>query len=115
MESTIEERVWRMATRLLGSHMQTCLEDALETFKRVPGFDELTRLHGSEVGEEGACALRNALTARGIRHRGAAGGYVEIRSRLRLHLRRHLQSKLIQAGKATEAMSEDYFAHDLGL
>jgi len=41
--------------------------------------------------------------------------YVNIRSRLRTHLRRHLQWQLMQSGEFAEEAGEDYFAEDLGL
>jgi len=61
-------------------------------------------------------ALRAAMT----NHIAAADAvqsdqYVNIRSRLRTHLRRHLQWQLMQSGEFAEEAGEDYFAEDLGL
>jgi hypothetical protein len=42
-------------------------------------------------------------------------GYVEVRYRLRFHIVRHLQRRLIDDGYATPAMHDDFFATDLGL
>jgi len=41
--------------------------------------------------------------------------YVNVRSRLRTHLRRHLQWQLMQSWKSVDEATEPYFAEDLGL
>jgi len=58
--------------------------------------------------------LRDVLKRYDI-YSGQAEGYVELRSRLKVHLRGHLQLHLMEAGQATEEMKADQLGRDLGL
>lgn len=61
-------------------------------------------------------ALRAAMTAHvAAKDAAQSDEYVNVRSRLRAHLRRHLQWQLMQAGKSIDEIAEAYFEEDLGL
>ena len=116
LEIDIEGRIWQKACEVFGARMQLLLEDALRSFKRQPGLDEPTRLHASQISPFGLQVLGDAMAAcHG--HANAPGdtGYLNIRSRLRAHLSRHLQWQLMQVLESGDELSEDYLATDLGL
>lgn len=104
------------ASQHLGARLQALVEEGIGSFQRQPGLDSPTRLHEADIGHQALTALRDALA---VRHQLGAGSsnlrYVEIRSRLRQHLTRHLQWHLIQTGLVGETDWEDYLASDLGL
>ena len=111
-----EGRIWRKAADVFGTGLQKLLEEGLNSFKRQPGLDHPMRLHVSYIGTSGMQALRAAMTAHVAATDAAhSDHYVNVRSRLRTHLRRHLQWELIQSGKSVDEATEDYFAEDLGL
>ena len=116
MDIEFENRIWKAAAQHLGLGLQALVEEGIGSFQRPPGLDSPTRLHDADIGHQALTALRNALAAR---HQLAADRstirYVEIRSRLRRHLTRHLHWYLIQTGLVGEPDWEDYLASDLGL
>lgn len=115
MEQDIELEVWRLA-------QQTCdtmvfvglIEKAIDGFKRNPGYDPLLRLHISWIGEQGIRVLRDVMTRRDL-YSGQSASYVELRSRLKNHLRNQLQCHLVAVGQATDNMQDDQLGRDLGL
>lgn len=115
MEDELEIKVWRSAQQACdASAFVRLVEEAVGSFKRDPGFDPSVRLHASGIGTEGVRVLRDVLKRRDI-YADPTAGYVEIRSRLKMHLRRHLQWHLIETGLATDEMKDDYLGRDLGL
>jgi len=111
-----EGRIWREAADVFGAGLQKLLEEGLNSYECQPGLDHPMRLHVSHIGTFGMQALRIAMTA----HLAATDAaqcdkYVNVRSRLRTHLRRHLQWQLMQSGKSVDEATEAYFAEDLGL
>lgn len=115
MEQELELDVWRLA-------QQTCdtaafvrlLEEAVGSFKREPGFDPNVRLHASGIGTESIGVLRDVMKRHDI-YAGPSAGYVELRSRLKMHLRDQLQLHLMKVGLATDEMKADQLGRDLGL
>lgn len=90
------------------------VEDAVDSFRRDPGFDPTVRLHASGIGAESIRVLRDVLKRRDI-YAGPTAGYVELRSRLNMHLRDQLQLHLMGSGQATDEMKDDQLGRDLGL
>jgi hypothetical protein len=115
MEDELEIKVWRTAQQAYDmAAFVRLVEEAVSSFKRDPGFDPALRLHASGIGVEGIRVLRDVLKRRDI-YAGPTAGYVEIRSRLRVHLRHQLQWHLMDSGQATDEMRDDYLGRDLGL
>lgn len=113
--SDLEAGVWSDASRTYGMSLPCLIAEAVKLYRRTPGLDELTRVHLSMTGPEALQALSSVLTERlpgvGQHHHG----FIEIRYRLRWHLVRHLQVRLIEDGHATVAMRDDLLGTDLGL
>ncbi|MHC8378489.1 hypothetical protein ACYZT3_21555 [Pseudomonas sp. MDT1-16] len=115
MEQELELEVWRLA-------QQTCdtaafvrlIEKAVDSFKRSPGYDPLLRLHISGIGAQSIRVLRDVMTRRDL-YAGPSASYIELRSRLKNHLRNQLQFHLVGAGQSTEKMQDDQLGRDLGL
>lgn len=118
MESELESNVWRTV-------QQTCdaatflqlIEQAVDSFKRPPGFDPLVRLHASEIGQPGIRVLQDVLRRRGV-DAGLStdvSGYLGLRSRLKEHLRYQLQWYLVERGLAVDELKEDLLGRELGL
>ena len=107
------------------SVQQTCdaktfealIQRIVDSFKRHPGFDPLVRLHASDIGPLGVQVLRAVLRQRGLHPESCIDvpGYLELRSRLKDHLRSQLQWYLVKGGHATEVIQEDQLHRDLGL
>lgn len=115
MEDEIELKVWRLAQQTSDSvAFVRLVEEAVGSFKRDPGFDPIVRLHASGIGVDGIRVLRDVLKRRDI-YAGPTAGYVELRSRLNMHLRDQLQLHLMGSGQATDEMKDDQLGRDLGL
>jgi hypothetical protein len=110
MEDEIEFKVWRSAQQACSKvSFARLLEEAVASFKRVPGLDPIVRLHASVIGAESIRVLRDAdIDA------GPFASHVELRPRLRMHLRDHLQSHLMKLGFASDAMKTDQLERDRG-
>ncbi|MFJ5282759.1 hypothetical protein ACIP66_02715 [Pseudomonas sp. NPDC088429] len=115
MEDEIEFKVWRSAQQA-GSKVSFArlLEEAVSCFKRNPGLDPIVRLHASGIGAESVRVLREALKRHDI-DAGPSAAYVELRSRLRMHLRDHLQFHVMKIGFASDDMKADQLERDMGL
>jgi hypothetical protein len=115
MEQELELEVWRLAQQTCDTAaFKRLIEKAVDSFKRDPGFDPTVRLHESGIGTESIRVLRDVLERRDI-YAGPSAGYVELRSRLRMHLRDQLQLHLMESGQATDEMKADQLNRDLGL
>lgn len=115
MEDEIESQVWRTAQQSFDAvAFVRLVEDAVDSFKRIPGLDPIVRLHASAIGAENTRVLRDALKRHDI-DAGPFASHVGLRSRLRMHLRDHLQSHLMKIGFASDAMKADQLDRDLGL
>ncbi|RZO10691.1 hypothetical protein EKG40_03750 [Pseudomonas moorei] len=114
----VEEAVWRQAQSCYDSEMLCALvNSAVDSYKRLPGLDAPTRLHATSIGQEVAQTLLKILNSKGYRLGLGVetAGYVNLRYGLRAHLQNTLQRRLMQDGYASEAMTEDLLAKDLGL
>lgn len=115
MEDEIESQVWRTAQQACSKvSFARLLEEAVASFKRVPGLDPIVRMHASGIGSESIRVLRDALKRHHI-DAGQTESYVALRSRLRMHLRDHLQLHVMKIGFASGAMKADQLDRDLGL
>lgn len=118
MQCELEFQVWRSVQRVCDAAMfEALIQQAVDSFKRPPRFDPLVRVHASNIGLSGFQILREVLHRRGIHSEDAAllSGYLELRSRLKDHIRCQLQDFLVRSGHSTEQMQEDQLARDLGL
>ncbi|MCF5651433.1 hypothetical protein GIV49_17970 [Pseudomonas syringae] len=116
MDIDFEGRVWNDAAHVFGERLQNLVEEGIASFKRQPGLDEPTRMYVSKIGRTGFEALDRAMHAIGSFERSRDGaGFIVVRSRLRMHLKRHLQWQLMQSMGTADEVAEDYFAGDLGL
>ncbi|MBF6032841.1 hypothetical protein H8F23_06220 [Pseudomonas sp. P155] len=86
MEDEIESQVWRTAQQACSKvSFARLLEEAVASFKRIPGLDPIVRLHASVIGAESIRVLRDVMESSDI-DAGRFASYVELRSRLRMHL-----------------------------
>jgi hypothetical protein len=115
LESELEQQIWSLAALMYGPELESIVALALMQYRRRPGLDDLTRMYQTSMQPSAFQALARALLT--INNPGLCleRGYIEIRSGLRWHLKRHLLQVLIQDQHATDAMRDDYFADDLGL
>ncbi|MCS5514898.1 hypothetical protein NWF32_03215 [Pseudomonas qingdaonensis] len=112
----LEARVLNLACMTYTSDLAQLLQEAIGSFKRRPGLDDLTRLHRVTVTQLGFETLGQALAS----HPQKAwyvlhSDHIELRWQLRLHLKRYLQERLVHDGYAANAVQDDHFAGDLGL
>ncbi|MHA6130595.1 hypothetical protein ACX3YD_31280 [Pseudomonas fluorescens group sp. PF-1] len=115
MGEELEWKVWRLAQQTHDTAaFVRLLEEAVGSFKRAPGFDPSVRMHTSGIGVECIRVLQDVLKRRDI-YAGPSADYVELRSRLRMHLRDQLQMHLMKSGQASDEMKEDQLGRDLGL
>lgn len=115
MENELEFKVWRSAQQACDAvAFVRLVEDAVDSFKRIPGLDPIVRLHASGIGAESIRVLRDALKRHDI-DAGPFASYVELRSRLRMHLSYQLQWHLVKSGLATDEIKEDQLEKNLGL
>ena len=117
MHSELESQVWLSVQQVCDAvTFQALLLRAVDSFKRSPGYDPVLRLYESDIGQSGVQILRDVLHRRGIRLQGTdLPGCLELRSRLKHHIRCQLQQYLVSGGHSTEEMNQDQLARDLGL
>ena len=118
MHSEIESEVWLSVQQTCDAKtFEALIQRIVDSFKRHPGFDPLVRLHTSDIGPLGVQVLRAVLRQRGLHLESCIDvpGYLELRSRLKDHLRSQLQWYLVKGGHATEEIQEDQLHRDLGL
>lgn len=115
MEEELELKIWRLAQQAWDAvAFVRLVEDAVGSYKRYPGFDPTVRLYSSGIGVECIRVLRDVMKRHDI-YAGPSADYVELRSRLRMHLRDQLQLHLMGAGQASDEMKDDQLGRDLGL
>ncbi|RMP42548.1 hypothetical protein ALQ23_200197 [Pseudomonas syringae pv. antirrhini] len=101
------------ASRAYGPSFHQVIGQAFAEYKRQPGIDDLTRLHMSMAGSDTLNIL--ASFSLPLARNEGESEYLEIRHRLRWHIVRHLQRRLIADGHATDEMRDDLLGTDLGL
>jgi len=101
------------ALQAYGASLHQVIGQAFAQYKRHPGLDDLTRLHMSMARSNTLSILASFLPPP-ARNDGELG-YLEIRHRLRWHIVRCLQRRLIADGHATDEMRDDLLGTDLGL
>ena len=116
MDSDAEKQVWTHAWELYGDSLSAILREALASYKRAAGFDDLTRLYGSTAGREALLALKRELSLRWPRNNfGQSDACVELRSRLRSYLNEYLLRRIVLEHQGAPAFRDVLFAGDLGL
>ncbi|UVM47730.1 hypothetical protein LOY38_14865 [Pseudomonas sp. B21-015] len=118
MHSELESEVWLSVQQTCDAKtFEALIQRIVDSFKRHPGFDPLVRLYASDIGPLGVQVLRAVLRQRGLHPEYCIDvpGYLELRSRLKDHLRSQLQWYLVKGGHATEVIQEDQLHRDLGL
>ena len=104
MSSDVEKQMWGKAWQFYGPSLSGILRQALESYKRTAGLDDLTRLYPSIAGHEALAMLRQELVLRWPDgYFGHSKLCVELRSRLRFHLSRHLLRRLVDDHADTPA------------
>lgn len=116
MDSKVEKLVWNMALEVYGDSLSLIVSEALVGYKRSPGFDELARLYQGTAGYQALSILTEALKRRWPNYRLAhSAEYVELRFRLRSHLREYLLRRLVLDGAGAPVLMDAHFAGDLGV
>ncbi|WP_025109741.1 hypothetical protein [Pseudomonas sp. H1h] len=118
MHRELESVVWLLVQEACdAAAFEALIQQAVDSFKREPGFDPLVRLHTSDIGAVGVRVLAKALLQRGFKIEPFTDvcGYLQLRSRLSDHICSSLQEYLVNGGFATEEIQEDQLARDLGL
>jgi hypothetical protein len=118
MQSELESEVWLSVQQTCDAKtFEALIQRIVDSFKRHAGFDPLVRLHASDIGTLGVQVLRAVLRQRGLHPESCIDvpGYLELRSRLKDHLRSQLQWYLVKGGHATEVIQEVQLHRDLGL
>lgn len=111
----LELKIWRSAQQAWDAvAFVRLVEDAVGSYKRYPGFDPTVRLYSSGIGVECIRVLRDVMKRHDI-YAGPSADYVELRSRLKMHLSYLLQWHLVKNGLGTDEMKEDQLEKDLGL
>ncbi len=116
METDVESQIWFLVCSHYPGEMAQLLQNALGCFTRRPGLDDLTRCYPITLTDLGFELLGDALQryskkAWHVRH----AGHLELRWQLRMHIKRHLQQRLVYGNIASGSIRDDYFAADLGL
>ncbi|MGE8068848.1 hypothetical protein [Pseudomonas sp. NPDC089569] len=115
MHNELESHVWLLVQKTCDQSMfAQLIDDAVCSYKRKPGLDTLVRLHASDVGLTCIRTLQDVLKLHGI-DVGNSESYIELRLRLKTHLRDHVQWYLVENGIAGDALKDDQLAKDLGL
>jgi len=115
LDIEFESRVWHQAAQVHGEDLAMIIAQGLASYRRQPGLDSPVWLHRSVVGERAVFALSRAMDGQGANSVRTGPSYVEVRSRMGDHLRRHLQWSSMQAGSFTEDVAENFLAGELGL
>lgn len=117
MASAVEVEIWARATDAYAGELLQLLGEALDSYERKPGRDDIARITPGYIGETGYCALLGALKLRQRRDVSYIdhGWHVELRSRLWTHMVRSVQRFLVSQGDASELITEDLLGHDLGM
>ncbi|WP_152343443.1 hypothetical protein [Pseudomonas syringae] len=111
----LEALIWKQAAHVFGANLTQIISAALDVFKREPGLDDLNRMYESVIGRDAFAALAAAMLPGRGEESTPYDGIIEIRSRMRWHLRTHLLRKLVADGVATAQMRDSLFSSDLGL
>lgn len=118
MRGGLESQVWRSVQQACDvATFKALIQEAVDSFKRPPGLDPLARLHASDIGPLGIQVLSYVLRSRRISSEPTDGlpNYLELRSRLKDHIRCYLQWYLVNGEHVTDEILEDQLDRDLGL
>lgn len=112
----IDREVWLVAA-VDSASLQRALSAWLDCYAREPGYDDLVRITPDCIGKRSYAALRDVLLAKSRKNVWYCdhGWHLELRMRLWKRLLRHLQRQLVTSDKASEALTEDLLAHDVGV
>lgn len=116
--SDLEALVWERAQSSYDwASFMSAVSLAVDSYRRVPGFQARTRLHASSIGGAATQMLWDILQKKALALSSLedSAHFVSVRQDLRSHLLRTLQAKLLQDEYACEAMREDFLAWELGL
>jgi len=115
MQDELESQVWLLVQKTCDQpKFAQLIDDAVCSYKREPGLDSLVRLHASSIGLNGVRTLHEVMQLRGF-DAGGTEGYVELRQRLKTHLRDQLQWHLVMSELAGDEIKENQLEKDLGL
>lgn len=108
--------MWEHAWKVYGDSLSTILRQALVTYKRTAGLDDMNRLYSSMAAYPVLLILRKELIMRwpgGFF--GDSDSCVELRSRLRSHLNQYLLRRIVHEHQAAPVLRDALFGLDLGI
>lgn len=116
MQDEVAKLLWEQSWQVFGKSLSKVLGEALASYKRSAGFDEMQRLYPSAVGDEAFQVLRQALMRQWPHGHGQSShAYVELRGRLREHVEQYLLRRLVLGNQVVPALRDVLFAADLGV
>lgn len=117
MDLCLEQETWRLAQVAYREQaLVELLEQAMNAYRRSPGYSPSTRLHEAQVGAKVLRLLSHDAQGRQrFQVSAKSPGYVEMRAALREHLARYLLRRLVESSHATEPLMEAYLALEVGV
>jgi len=116
VQDEVVKLLWEQSWQVFGKSLSKVLGEALASYKRSAGFDEMQRLYPSAVGDEAFQVLRQALMRQWPHGHGQSShAYVELRGRLREHVEQYLLRRLVLGNQVVPALRDVLFAADLGV
>jgi hypothetical protein len=116
MDYELELEVWLQAQRSMPHCAFVALvQEGVKSYRRMPGYSDLERVHPRDIGPSGLTALREALAEIGQLRPEDGHGFVSVRASLRAHICNVLRWQLLASSRASGAVVDSHFAHDLGL
>jgi len=112
--SELEPELWRLAFTVYGQSLREIISEALDHYRRRPGYDDMTRIYRSNVGLEGFNILRESLPNEPGYDEGSTE-FLNVRAHKRSYLHALLLRKLVLDGIGTDVMRDALAATELGL
>ena len=116
MRIDLEIQVWGRDRDTYQEGLYGLLARALAEYKRMLGYDPLTRLYDTSIGRECYVLLRHVLREMCPElYADQPAGHLELRSHFRACVGAFLLAKLVLDNQASSEMRDAYFSEDLGL
>ncbi len=113
MEVEQEALVWSSAVSHFGAALTAIVADAVNSFRRKPGLDSLTRIYKTNVGAQAFISLELVLPKANVPDPQAS--YLHIRQQLRSHVTYQVLKRLVDDRAAPPELRDTFFSIDLGL
>lgn len=116
VQDEVPNLLWEQSWQVFGKSLSKVISEALASYKRSAGYDEMQRLYPSALGDEAFQVLRQALIQQWPNGNGESShAYVELRGRLREHVEQYLLRRLVLSNQVAPALRDALFAADLGV